>query len=177
MGKTIDEDLPDQTTIEPRPDLPDYKQPVYVNAGGQNQKLTGYKPRKYVDVGILNSLYEFNKIKDAFNPNPGFFDHDVLAECGSEIVGTVGIQKYPQTDDGYTWFAGLYFRGIHNAPDTEIAILFPFVHNSKARLEGGSQLDRSISVHTKGNIPKTSIDPVLKRLEDKLKEVADTSSG
>jgi hypothetical protein len=177
MGKTIDEEIPDQTTVEPKAEPVEYKKPVYANTGGQNQTLTNYKPRKYADVGGLNAVYEFNKIRDAtcsLNPR---FDHDSLAECSSDIVGTVGIQKYPQTDDGYIWFAGLYFRDIPNAPDAEIAILFPFVHNSKSKLEGGSALDRSISVHTKGNIPKTSLDSVVRMLEYKFKEVAEIADG
>jgi hypothetical protein len=177
MGKTIDDDLPDQTTVEPKAEPVEYKKPVYVNTGGLNPTIKDYSPRKYADVGGLNAVYEFNKIRDAISSINPRFDHDVIAECGSEIVGTVKVRKYPQTDDRYTWFAGLYFKDIPNAPGAEIAILLPYVHNSKSKLEGGSALDRSISVYTKGNIPKTSLDSVVRMLEYKFKEVAEALGG
>ncbi len=115
-------------------------------------KLEGFDTQRFPPW-----LHIFNEAYDR-----GLDDQVMLYEIGRKTPGYIDCGA-PTTIDEDTgdkcyWFFAMYFRTMEG----EIATLFPWANDYDRK--DGTRMERSIAIHTKGDVREEELDKVLKNM-------------
>ncbi|MBI4451593.1 hypothetical protein HY642_06480 [Candidatus Woesearchaeota archaeon] len=113
-------------------------------------------PLKGYDRQVFPQLRDLNSTYDMLNA--------VRASVDKVFGSMPEFKRYdePKTEDQYLWWRGYYF----SAGKGTVAVLLPWKRtDSRSEL----QLDRSIGVYTRGNVPQDRIEDIVRKLDDRMR--------
>ncbi|MBI2024210.1 hypothetical protein HYT00_02395 [Candidatus Giovannonibacteria bacterium] len=103
-------------------------------------------------------LASLKTLQDVYSEN---FCKATIIE-GAKKIPEYRAEKHSVTDDGYEWYAGIYF----SLPEGEVAILFPW---TKRLSEREIKLSRPLAVYKRGVAPEEVVESIISRLDSEIK--------